>query len=155
MKAIGNEDRIDSKPMPNGDPNTFNLEGVQTIPVKPKDVEEPCCGPQVAPGHVLIIPIADLKNRNAVNPLQPKTSRRTILEIEEYIAARTSPFVKVHVRNPLYEQVLVYFKVKFFPGIDKGYYLKAPNEEIVHYLTPWAFDANEDASLVKKYMHLL
>ena len=150
MKAIGNEDRIDPKPMPNGDPNTFNLEGKQTIPVKPKNTEEPCCGPQIAPGHVLIIPISDLKNRNAVNPLQPKTSRRTILEIEKYIAARTSPFVKVHVRNPLYEQVLVYFKVKFFPGFDKGYYLKKLNEEIVHYLTPWAFDANAEVKFGQK-----
>lgn len=109
-----------------------------------------CCGPQVAPGHVLIIPIADLKNRNAVNKLQPKTSRRTILEIEKYIKARTSPFVKVHVRNPLYEEVLVYFKVKFQPGRDKGYHLKKLNEEIVHYLTPWAFKADQEVKFGEK-----
>jgi hypothetical protein len=130
------------------DPNCFCRHPQEPITAKPK--EEPCCGPQVAPGHVLIIPIADLKNRNAVDPLQPKTSRRIILEIQKYIAARTSPFVKVHVRNPLYEQVLVYFKVKFFPGIDKGFYLKKLNEEIVHYLTPWAFDANAEVKFGEK-----
>src|SRR4029079_826248 len=46
--------------------------------------EHVCCGPQVSPGHVLMVPIANLKNRNGINPLQPKTSRRTMLEMESY-----------------------------------------------------------------------
>jgi hypothetical protein len=99
-----------------------------------------CCGPQIAPGHVLIVPIADLKNRNAVNPLQPKTGRRTLLEIEAYLKMRVSPFVKVHAKNPVYEQIITAFRVKFYTSTDKGFYMKKLNEEIVHYLTPWAFD---------------
>ena len=71
--------------------------------------EAACCGPQIAPGHVLLVPISNLKNRNAVNPLQPKTSRRVLLEIEAYLKKRTSPFVQVHAKNPVYEQVLVFF----------------------------------------------
>ncbi len=109
-----------------------------------------CCGPQIAPGHVLIVPIANLKNRNAANPLQPKTSRRTLLEIENYLGKRTSPFVKVHAKNPVYEQVLVFFRVRFIAGSDKGYYLKKLNDEIVHYLTPWAFDENAEVSFAQK-----
>jgi len=140
-------DRFKEKLLPEGENNIFIVEGI----TRPEIIDEvACCGPQVAPGHVLIIPIADLKNRNAVNPLQPKTSRRTLVDIEKYIKKRTSPFVKVHVRNPLYEQVLVYFKVRFYPGIDKGFYLKKLNEEIVHYLTPWAFDANEEVKFGQK-----
>jgi hypothetical protein len=110
-----------------------------------------CCGSQVAPGHVLIVPIADLKNRNAVNPLQPKTARRTLLEIEGYLAKRTSPFVHVHAKNPFYEQILVSFKVRFAAGKDKGYHLKKLNDEIVRYLTPWAFDANAGVSFAQKF----
>ena len=102
-----------------------------------------CCEPQKAPGHVLVVPLANLKNRTALNPLQPKTSRRTLLEIEQYLQQRTSPFVKVRARNPLYEQVMVAFRVQFTDGTDKGYYLKKLNDEIVRFLTPWAFD--EDA----------
>ena len=109
-----------------------------------------CCGPQIAPGHVLIVPIANLKNRNAANPLQPKTSRRTLLEIEDYLGKRTSPFVHVHAKNPVYEQVLVFFRVQFIVGADKGYYLKQLNDEIVHYLTPWAFDENAEVSFAQK-----
>jgi len=109
-----------------------------------------CCGPQIAPGHVLIIPIADLKNRNAVNPLQPKTSRRTLLDIQSYLCQLSSPFVKIRAKNPLYEQVLVAFKVQFLAGSDTGYYLKKLNDELVQYLTPWAFDEYVEVSFVQK-----
>ncbi|RAJ80138.1 hypothetical protein CLV59_105246 [Chitinophaga dinghuensis] len=101
-----------------------------------------CCGQQIAPGHVLVVPLANMKNRTAINPLQPKTSRRTLLEIEAYLQQRTSPFVNVRARNPVYEQILVAFKVQFITGTDKGYYLKKLNDEIVRFLTPWAFDDN-------------
>lgn len=109
-----------------------------------------CCGPQVSPGHVLVVPIADLKNRNAANPLQPKTSRRTLLEIEEYLKKKTSPFVKLHAKNPVYEEVIVAFKVQFYSGRDKGFYLKKLNDEIVHYLTPWAFDDTTEVKFGQK-----
>ena len=109
-----------------------------------------CCGPQIAPGHVLLVPIANLKNRNSINPLQPKTGRRILLEIEDYLKSLTSPFVKVHAKNPVYEQVIVGFRVKFYTGTDKGYYLKKLNDEIVQYLTPWAFDENADVQFGQK-----
>jgi hypothetical protein len=131
------------KAIPHVDPECLCRHTDPNSPYNPARVED-CCGPQVAPGHILIVPIANFKNRNAVNPLQPKTGRRTLLEIESYIKKRTSPFVKVHAKNPVYEQVLVFFRVKFYPGIDKGYYLKKLNEEIVHFLTPWAFDETAD-----------
>jgi len=118
-----------------GEPNTIEIK------LSGRDgKEKACCGPQVAPGHVLLVPISNLKNRNAVNPLQPKTSRRVLLDIEAYLEKRTSPFVRVHAKNPVYEQVLVFFRVKFMDGFDKGFHMKKLNEEIVHYLTPWAFD---------------
>jgi hypothetical protein len=123
----------------NGNDNTVNI--IQT---------ENCCGPQIAPGHVLLIPIANLKNRNAANPLQPKTSRRTLIAIQEYLKTKTSPFVHVHAKNPVYEQIIVQFKVQFYPGIDKGYYIKKLNDEIVHYLTPWAFDENAEVKFNQK-----
>ncbi len=109
-------------------------------------VNTACCGPQVAPGHVLLVPVANLKNRNAVNPLQPKTSRRTLLEIEAYLQKKVSPFVHVHAKNPVYEEIIVAFRVKFYEGFDIGFYLKKLNEEIVHFLTPWAFDDKADVS---------
>jgi hypothetical protein len=116
---------------------------------EPPDFPE-CCGPQLAPGHVLLVPIANLKHRNAANPLQPKTSRRTLLEIEDYLARRTSPFVHIHARNPLYEQILVFFQVQFTAGTNKGFHLNKLNEEIVHFLTPWAFDEEAEVTFAQK-----
>ena len=111
---------------------------------------ESCCGPQVAPGHVLLVPISDMNHRNAVNPLQPKTARLTLIEMEQYLQTLVSPFVKVHAKNPVYEEIIVAFRVKFYEGYDIGYYLKHLNQEIVQYLTPWAFDANADVVFGQK-----
>ena len=116
------------------------------IAIKPAD----CCGPQVAPGHVLVVPVSNLKNRNSINPLQPKTGRRTLLAIQDYLSKLSSPFVHVHAKNPNYEEVIVSFKVKFNNGVDKGYYMKQLNVEIVRFLTPWAFDENADVLFTQK-----
>jgi hypothetical protein len=109
-----------------------------------------CCGPVKSSGNVLIVPVPNLKNNNAENPLQPKTSRLTLIEIVNYLTPLTSPFVTVHAKNPVYEQVIVFFRVKFLSGIDKGYHLQKLNEEIVQYLTPWAFNAEIEADFGKK-----
>lgn len=109
-----------------------------------------CCGPQIAPGHVLMIPVSNFKNRNSDNPLQPKTGRRTLLAIQDYLSGLTSPFVHVHAKNPEYDEVIVSFKVRFYDGIDKGYYMKKLNDEIVQFLTPWAFDENADVQFDQK-----
>ncbi|MDF2432439.1 MAG: hypothetical protein JWP44_2070 [Mucilaginibacter sp.] len=109
-----------------------------------------CCGPVSATGNVLIVPVPNLKNNNAANPLQPKTNQLTLIEIVNYLKPLTSPFVKVYAKNPVYEQVIVFFRVKFLSGIDKGYYLKKLNDEIVQYLTPWAFDQTIEANFGQK-----
>ncbi|MGL4632440.1 MAG: carboxypeptidase-like regulatory domain-containing protein, partial [Leadbetterella sp.] len=103
-----------------------------------------CCGPQVAPGHVLIVPIDNLKNRNGINRLQPRTSYRVLREIEAFLKKKTSPFVKIHARNPTYEEVLTAFRVKFHTGLDKGFYLKKLNEDIIQFITPWVFNDSTD-----------
>jgi len=101
-----------------------------------------CCCPQVAPGHVLIVPISNLRNRNAIDKLKPRTGRRTLIKIEEYLRKRVSSFVHVHARNPKFEEVKVSFNVKLRAGADRGYYLRKLNQDIIQYLTPWAFDSS-------------
>jgi len=58
--------------------------------------------------------------------------------------------VHVRARNPVYEQILVFFQVQFTPGTNKGYFLKQLNDEIVHFLTPWAFDETAEVSFAQK-----
>jgi hypothetical protein len=99
---------------------------------------------EIAPGYVTLVVIPDLKNKNAANPLQPRTPENTLEEIGNFIAGHASPFVQVNVENPLYELILVDCKVGFYAGFDPGYYGNQLNEEIKKFLSPWAYEEGED-----------
>lgn len=94
---------------------------------------------ELAPGHVTIVTIPNQEQQNVRNPLRPYTSLGTLLEIDAYIKKRTSCFVKLHVKNPQFEEVKTEFKVRFFPGFDETFYLKKLQEDITRFLSPWAF----------------
>lgn len=93
-----------------------------------------------AVGHVTIVPVCDLRNNDTSNVdlLFPRASYVLLTSIKRFLAARTSPFVKIHVINPVLDRILISCKVKFKKGVDKGFYLKQLNADIVRFLTPWA-----------------
>ncbi|MDH3974148.1 MAG: baseplate J/gp47 family protein [Deltaproteobacteria bacterium] len=99
---------------------------------------------EIAPGSVTIVPIANLRNQNAVDMLRPKASTNTLYEIREYLKKHISQFVALEVTNPSYEQVYARFKVKFHAGVDKGNYQNVLNEDIRKFLSPWAYDEGAD-----------
>lgn len=98
---------------------------------------------EMAPGHVSVITISDLKNKNAVNPLKPKTSLILLTEINDFIAKINPPCVQLHVKNPLYEEIAVEFNVRFLPGYDNGFYGQKLEEDIKKFLAPWAYDVTD------------
>ncbi len=98
----------------------------------------------IAPGNITVVVIEKIRNKNAVNPLQPKTSRGTLQEIKTFLLDYISPFVEVFVQNPIYEEIRVDFKVKFKPGFDPGFYTLKLNEEIKQFLSPWAYEEGKD-----------
>ena len=60
----------------------------------------------------------------------------TLLEVKEYVSQFVSPFVKVEVSNPVYEELKVRCKVKF-NDIQRGGYLRNMlNSELISYLSP-------------------
>lgn len=95
-------------------------------------------------GHVTVITIPDLKNRNAVDPLLPYTSLGKLQEIQQYLSKLTSPFVQLQVVNPLFEEVQFDFEVRFFEQYDAGVYSGILNDAIEQFLSPWAFDTGKD-----------
>ncbi len=95
---------------------------------------------ELVPGSVSVIAIADLKNKNAINPLKPKTSLIVLTEIKEFLETITTHCIDLHVRNPLYEEISVDFNVKFLPGFDNGFYGQKLEEDIKKFLAPWAYD---------------
>jgi hypothetical protein len=101
---------------------------------------------EFAPGFVTVIVIPDLNNKYAVNPLEPRASLHLLEEIRTFLCGRISPFARRYLRviNPLYEQVQVKLSVALKPGRDWGYYQNELNKEIVHFLSPWAFEEGQD-----------
>jgi hypothetical protein len=98
----------------------------------------------LAPGAIRAIVVPNLINRNSVDPLQPRTNLVTLQKIKEYISSYIPVFVGFEVGNPVYEKLLVDFKVGFITGKDPGYYGNLLNEEIKRFLSPWAYEEGQD-----------
>ncbi len=98
---------------------------------------------ELAPGHVTLITVPDKQFHNERDPLKPFTSLGTLEEIYTFVKARTSCFVKLHVRNPQFEEVRVNFKLRLFDGFDETFYTNLLRESITRFLSPWAFPGGE------------
>lgn len=95
---------------------------------------------EVKPGHVTIITIPDLKQRNDANPLKPYTSQSVLKSMEAFLKKKISCHVKLHVVNPLFEEVKLKFKMQLVKGFDDfTVYRTKLQEEITAFLSPWAY----------------
>ena len=101
---------------------------------------------EYAPGYVRVVVVPNLRNRNAVDPLRPRLALSRLAAIQRYLAQLASDFAKIEVVNPDYEEVRVRFNVRFLPGFDKGLYTGQLEQEIIRFLTPWAYDDSVDLS---------
>ena len=90
-------------------------------------------------GQVTVITIPDLTSLTNANPLRPYTSIGLLTEIETYLQGLTSPFVKLHLCNPQFEEVQFEFSVTFRENYDPVFYTAQLNNDIEQFLTPWAF----------------
>ena len=95
----------------------------------------------MAPGHLLIVAIPDLRNRNLPNLLQPKVDLDTLTQMTELAQSHASPQVTVRVRNPAYQPIRLDFKVRFRAGYPFDYTRQQLHDAIVQALSPWAFVA--------------
>lgn len=73
--------------------------------------------------------------------LSPKSGFSLLQSIKEYVSAIAAPELEITVKNPLYEKILIYGKVKFNPTIVKegmsGKYLKELDADIKNFICPW------------------
>ncbi len=99
---------------------------------------------EAAPGNVSLIIVSNIRNKNTVDPLKPRTSLVTLYDIEEFVCKLNSPFINLYVNNPLFEEVQVKFNVMFHPNYDKGIYQVKLEEAIIEFLSPWAFEKGSD-----------
>jgi len=105
---------------------------------------------EFAPGYVTVIVIPKTYNQNAVNPYEPRVTKAELLQIQDMISKKISPFAarKLKIINPLYEQIKLEFEVEFHKEYtDRGFYEKQLNEDIKKYLSPWAYSEGKDIIL--------
>ena len=103
-----------------------------------------CACDFVKPGNVTLIVVPDVRNKNQFSPLEPKVSLDLITRIEDYLKELCSFFVTPQVKNPLYEQVKLQFKIRFTTEGDFGFYADVLNNDLIRYLTPWAYSSSAD-----------
>jgi hypothetical protein len=107
------------------------------------DGSGPCSGGiyrELAPGHVTLIALPDLRLQKQRDPLKPYTSLGLLGEIQAYLTQRCSGFVQLHVGNPQFEEVRVAFALKLRDGFDEAYCTAQLQAAITRFLSPWAFD---------------
>ena len=103
---------------------------------------------EIAPGHVLLVTIPGLKFKNSLASLTPYTSLNTLSLISDFVKKRTSPHVQLEVANPLFEQIELDFQIAFRENTDYTLYKKILNQDILKFLSPWAYE-NESAQALE------
>jgi len=63
-------------------------------------------------------------------------------EIDAFLHNRRSCFIKLHVTNPQFEEVMADFKVRLCDGFDETFHVNKLDEAITRFLSPWAFTAS-------------
>jgi hypothetical protein len=115
---------------------------------------------EISPGFVTISVIPDLKNKNAINKLEPRVPVGLLDDIKLFLKKRTNLFVAsaytskldyLQVLNPLYEPLKVKTCVRFYEGLDAAYYKYVLNEDLKKFLSPWAYDTNKEINFGSTY----
>ncbi len=93
-----------------------------------------------APSYVTVVVVPNAQLTRLVDPLRPTASRALLGRIESFLKARISPFVRLQVLNPIYENISTRCEVKFHEGRSPEYYREVLEKDLVQFLAPWAFD---------------
>ncbi|WP_108808040.1 baseplate J/gp47 family protein [Aquimarina spinulae] len=98
----------------------------------------------LSPGDVTLVAIPDIVDKNVFDIFEPRLSTATLNKIQNFINQLNTMHVEALVMNPQYEQVLIKLNVKFYQQYDENFYQKQLNEDLVKFLSPWAFDTSQE-----------
>jgi hypothetical protein len=91
-------------------------------------------------GEVTVIVIPDIRNALPGDALAPKAPSNLLADIQAFLAARAPAAAAVQVRNAQYVPVRVRLGVRFLPGQDESFARRRLNDDLVRFLSPWAYD---------------
>ncbi|WP_426278705.1 baseplate J/gp47 family protein [Chryseobacterium sp. S-02] len=98
----------------------------------------------MAPGHVTLMVVPNIKNKNAFDIYQPRVSRASLNKIQTYVNELNTMHVTAQVVNPNYKEAQVEAQVKFFEKYDETFYIRQLDEDIKKYISPWAFTDSKE-----------
>ncbi len=75
--------------------------------------------------------------------LTPKVNQQMLNGIRSFIEQKVSPFVRVKVRNPIYEFIRIRCNIKFIDTANVGSRIEELNREIQRLICPWSEKATE------------
>jgi len=104
---------------------------------------------EFATGHLLIV-VLPLISKVTGMSREPKLTNNKLVQIKQYVESIISPFVIVSVQNPVYEEVLIRFNVRFFKGYDEKYNIVKLNKELKELLSPWLFSDSVQLSFTRE-----
>ncbi|MEM9835007.1 MAG: hypothetical protein AAF828_00810 [Bacteroidota bacterium] len=123
-------------------PNLHKVKCLNHLRYEPLDVN-PIYN-ELAPGHVTIIGVAKIDGNSQQDPLRPYVSLADLEAMHTHLTARKTCFAQLHVKNAAFEAIQTNFCVRFYPGYDETFYLRQLNQDLVEFLTPWAFDQEQE-----------
>ncbi len=91
------------------------------------------------PAHVLVMVVPGADGVTAQDPTVPAAPAELLASIRAYLQARTSPFVRLDVVNPVYVRLRV--RATLSVSGEAGASLDRLEAELVRYLSPWFYDA--------------
>lgn len=93
-----------------------------------------------AAGGVDVIVVPDLREFHSGNIFEPKAPANLLAQIQSYLSERAPSAARIRVRNAQYVPVQVRLGVRFQKRTDERYARQQINEDLVRFLSPWAFD---------------
>lgn len=97
----------------------------------------------LSPGEVTLVVVPDIVDKNVFDIYEPRVSTATLNSIANFINSKNSMLVNAKAINPDYEKVIIKLNVKFHQQYDENFYKKQLNEDLIKFLSPWAFDTSK------------
>ena len=99
-----------------------------------------------APGQVTLAVIPDITGLRFGEKLRPKASLALLCRIQDFLKKRNSCFVKVNVVNPIFQEINLKGNVVLRKDRDPIFYKNELDQDIMEFLTPWAFSEQDKLS---------
>ena len=90
-----------------------------------------------APGHVLVVVVPEVDDETIASSSRAMVSSVELSRIREFLLSRSSGFVKLEVRNPVYEQIQIRCTVKFSTTMGDVAWGNRLDHDVSDYLSPW------------------